>query len=198
MRLKIGTMLLAGILFTQMPANAFSQESVPTKITGPELSALARSTIIALHQANITGNYTVLRDLGAMSFRGNNTSARLSIAFAPLRRSGIDLSKTVVFDPVLTKTPKIDRSGILSLEGFFPTKPKRINFAMSLRYEEGRWRIFSVSVGAGQPKEANQKAQQPNGETPSDSKNENSAANQMNSGKNSDNVIKPRDKPVQE
>lgn len=183
MALKIGTIILAGVLFMQAPVNVFSQESVPTKVTGSELSALARSTIIALHQANITGNYTVLRDLGSMSFRSNNTSARLSIVFAPLRRSDIDLSKSVVFDPVLTKTPKIDRSGVLSLEGFFPTKPKRINFAMSLRFEEGIWRVFSISVGAGQPKANPKKLQSGPAET---------------IDKNGSNLVRPREKPTRQ
>jgi hypothetical protein len=41
-----------------------------------------RSALLALDQANKTGNYTVLRELGAPGFQAANTAARLSEIFA--------------------------------------------------------------------------------------------------------------------
>jgi len=63
---------------------------------------LLRNTLVALHQANITGNYTVLRDLGAPGFRDANSATRLSEIFAPIRSRGVDLSRVVLIDPNLT------------------------------------------------------------------------------------------------
>ena len=46
------------------------------------VATLIRSSLLALHHANVTGNYTVLRDLSAPSFRSRNTAADLSGSFA--------------------------------------------------------------------------------------------------------------------
>src|SRR5260370_41148825 len=56
---------------------------------------LIRSTLLALDQANKTGNYTVLRDLGSPGFQ-TNTAARLAEIFASQRKDNIDLSGVVV------------------------------------------------------------------------------------------------------
>ena len=52
---------------------------------------MIRSTLLALDHANKTGNYTVLRDLGAPGFQAN-TEARLAEIFAAQRKDNIDLS----------------------------------------------------------------------------------------------------------
>jgi hypothetical protein len=123
----------------------------PQKVSGSEISTLIRTTLVALHQANLTGNYTVLRDLGAMSFQRFNTAVRLGQVFTRIRRAGLDLSPAVLMDAVLTKKPVIDGNGLLHLEGRVPSRPLNIVFKMAFRFEGGRWRIFSLAVGARQP-----------------------------------------------
>lgn len=118
------------------------------KVTGPELSALIRGTLIALQQANSTGNYTVLRDLGAINFRTLNTPVRLGNVYSKIRESEIDLTPVIFLDPLMTKPPIIDRNGILIVEGFFPTEPLNIVFKMGFRFEYGAWRLLSLTVGA--------------------------------------------------
>src|SRR5690348_9504462 len=50
--------------------------------------ALVRSVMLAVDQANKTGNYTVLRDLGSPSFRAANDAAKLAQIFAAIRSQG--------------------------------------------------------------------------------------------------------------
>jgi hypothetical protein len=71
---------------------------------------LIRSTLLALDDANKTGNYTVLRDLGSPGFQAN-TDARLAEIFAPQRRDNIDLSGVAVLDPQLTLLPQVEANG---------------------------------------------------------------------------------------
>src|SRR3954454_15804289 len=52
------------ILISGSLCQAGETTTPPQKVTGPEISILVRSTVLALHQANMTGNYSVLRDLG--------------------------------------------------------------------------------------------------------------------------------------
>jgi hypothetical protein len=64
----------AGAQAPKPPAQSVAPQ--PAQIDRNGVLILIRSTILALDQANKTGNYTVLRDLGAPGFQAN-TAARL-------------------------------------------------------------------------------------------------------------------------
>jgi hypothetical protein len=111
------------------------------------LNLLIRSSIIALNQANQTGNYTVLQDLGAPAFRATNNSARLAQIFGALRQRQLDLSPVLFFTPKLLAEPQIAPNGLLRLVGFFPTEPERVNFELIYQLSDGQWRLFGIAVG---------------------------------------------------
>jgi hypothetical protein len=46
---------------------------------------MIKTTLVALNHANLTGNYTVLRDLGSPRFRAGNDAARLAAIFSPAK-----------------------------------------------------------------------------------------------------------------
>jgi hypothetical protein len=108
------------------------------------LNMMIRNAIIALNQANLTGNYTVLRDLGAPAFQRGNDAARLGLVFAELRAKSADLSPVFFINPTLVQQPAVDRNGVLRLAGYFPTKPERIIFDMSFQQADGRWRLLGL------------------------------------------------------
>src|SRR5262245_31888431 len=62
-----------------------THEPTPAPIDRNGVLILIRSTLLALDQANKTGNYTVLRDLGSPAFQVN-TAARLAEIFVPQRK----------------------------------------------------------------------------------------------------------------
>ncbi len=125
------------------------QPGKPAQIDRNGVLILVRSTLIALDQANKTGNYTVLRDLGAPGFQ-TNTAARLGEIFAGLRRDNLDLSGVAAIDPQLTLLPEIGADGMMHMTGFFPSAPTQINFDLLYAPVNGQWRLFGVSVGLGQ------------------------------------------------
>jgi hypothetical protein len=110
---------------------------------------LIRETLIALDQANKTGNYTVLRDLGSPDFQANS-AARLAEIFAQHRKDNIDLSGVAVIDPQLTLLPQIEGNGLMHMAGFFPSVPTQVNFELAYAPVGGRWRLFALSVSFGQ------------------------------------------------
>jgi hypothetical protein len=121
----------------------------PAQIDRNGVLILIRSTILALDQANKTGNYTVLRDLGAPGFQANN-AARLAEIFATQRRDNLDLSGVAVIDPQLTVLPQIEANGMMRMAGFFPSVPQQVNFEMLFAPVSGQWRLFGLSVNIGQ------------------------------------------------
>jgi hypothetical protein len=108
---------------------------------------LIRSTLGTLNDAIQTGNFTVLRDMGAPSFREANSATRLGQAFSDIASKGIDLSAVAVIAPQLTEAPALDQQkAILHLKGYFPGKPVQIDFELLYQVVEGRWRVFGLSV----------------------------------------------------
>lgn len=116
-----------------------------------KLELLIRTTIIALNQANATGNYTVLRDLASPNFQSANDPARLAEIFAGLRARKLDLSPILVFPPKLVQPPAIGPDGRLRLTGFFDTKPERVIFDLMFEQVERDWRLFGVALEVAPP-----------------------------------------------
>ena len=110
---------------------------------------LVRSTLLALDHANKTGNYTVLRDIGAPGFQ-SNSAAKLGEIFAKLRNDNLDLSGVAVIDPQLNLLPQIEANGLMHMAGFFPSVPTQVNFDLSFAPVNGQWRLFGISVSIGQ------------------------------------------------
>lgn len=110
-----------------------------------KLDLLVRTTVIAINQANITGNYTVFRDLTTPVFQSQNSPARLAEIFATLRKRNLDLSPVVFFPAKFQRPPAIE-SGYLHLTGFFATRPEQVNFDFAYQNFNGRWLIAGVSL----------------------------------------------------
>lgn len=126
-----------------------AQAPKPAQIDRNGVLILIRSSLLALDQANKTGNYTVLRDIGAPGFQ-SNTAARLGEIFAKLRNDNLDLSGVAVIDPQLNLLPQIEANGLMHMAGFFPSVPAQVNFELSFAPVSGQWRLFGISVSIGQ------------------------------------------------
>lgn len=107
---------------------------------------LIRGPLTALHQANVTGNYGVLRDLGGPSFRVN-TAAELARLFEPVR-AGLDMAQVLVIEPVVTRGPLLDEQGLLRLTGFFPFSNYQLAFDIAYEAAEREWKLYGLSVAA--------------------------------------------------
>jgi len=134
----------------QSPQQQNAQAPKPANIDRNGVLMLVRSSLLALDQANKTGNYTVLRDLGAPGFQVANNAARLAEIFVKLRNDKVDLSGVAVIDPQLSLLPQIEQNGLMHMAGFFPSVPSQVNFELIFAPVEGQWRLFGISVSIGQ------------------------------------------------
>ena len=110
------------------------------------LFIMIKTMLIAFNNANITGNYTVLRDLASPNFQQANTSARLGEFFQLERNKNIDISPIVLLEPRLLRPASIDARGRLMVEGYFPSKPNQVNFVLAFEIVAGRWRLYALGV----------------------------------------------------
>ena len=79
------------------------------------LTVIIKDAIIALNQANATGNYSVLRDMGTPVLRESFDQTALAAAFVNLRARKIDLSPAYFLSPNLTKKPELNKDNELVL-----------------------------------------------------------------------------------
>jgi hypothetical protein len=141
--------LLSVLALSWKEAFAQSDKSnvVPAQLSGPEISALIRGTLISIDNANLTGNYTVLRDLGSSTFKTKNTASLLSDTFRPIREKGISLSATILHDPRLIQKPELSSTGLLKVKGAFLTQPENVTFDLAFQYETGFWAVDYIAIG---------------------------------------------------
>ena len=132
-------------------ANDENNQQHNSNIPSPEfLLALVRSTIIAIDNGMMTGNFTVLRDMGVPRFASQNSPTTLGVAFKSLMDKGIRFRAAAITTPTLTVAPFINKDNALVLEGKFPTRPLEINFVMSFQVYQGGWRLASLNIGTSQ------------------------------------------------
>jgi hypothetical protein len=111
-----------------------------------QMAMMIQTSVVALSQANLTGNFTVLHALGAPSFQKANTPAKLFEIFKDLRDRNIDLTPVILFSPVLLREPAINEQGMLHLVGYYKTSPQQVHFELLFQPVGGQWRLFGISV----------------------------------------------------
>ncbi len=132
--------------FAQAPAAQQPQEAAPAIPDDMRLILLIRNAVVALNQANTTGNYTVLREMGTPNFQMANSPARLTEIFAALRTRKIDLSPVMVINPKLSSAPGIQDGQVLRLTGFFPTAPEQVQFDLAFQRLGEQWLLAGIAV----------------------------------------------------
>jgi hypothetical protein len=149
MGLGLAALFAAGLFCAPALAQAAKKPAAaPTQAQLDKNGALIliRSSLLALDQANKTGSYTVLRDIGAPGFQDANTAAKLGDVFANLRRDGVDLSGVAVLEPQLTAIPQVEANRMMRMVGVFPSVPTQIKFEVLYAPVQGQWRLYGVSV----------------------------------------------------
>jgi len=113
----------------QIAPVASARPDAPLVPSAEELVSLVRNVLLAVNDANLTGNYTVLRDLSA-----------------PIRQQGTDFSIVAVATPRFVQLPTFTPQGYLRVNGEFISSP-RITFDIFFQHVAGRWRPYAIGVG---------------------------------------------------
>lgn len=128
------------------PAGAKPGQPAATLPPQGKVLALFRATMLAIDHGMKTGNFTVVRDLGSVSFRKSNSAAKLGQIFESLGANQVDLLAAAIVDPQFTKAPSLTPEKMLYLTGLLPIAPRAAAFEMLLELEDGEWRVFAVAI----------------------------------------------------
>lgn len=111
----------------------------------PQHLYLVRSTLATLADANRTGNYSVLRDLGAPAFQARHSAADLAVAFSDLRQRASDLSVVLLADPAPATATETE-AGLLRLAGAFAAPAQLLRYTLDFAPVAGHWRLVGLTV----------------------------------------------------
>lgn len=107
---------------------------------------LVRSTLMAVGDANRTGNYAVLRDLAAPPFQSANSPANLASVFAGLRQSGLDLRRAAMAEPHFDGQPAVGADGVLRMRGRLAGPLADVAFALAYVTVADDWRLIEITI----------------------------------------------------
>ena len=140
----VGVLSPAALAQVAQPGRpAISSLPVPSEL---ELAKLVWSTMAMVDHANRSGNYSVLRDTSANGFQIQNDPARLGEIFAPIRAMRFDLSNALIVAPTYTGGPTLLQPDVFRVQGYFPLRPSPIFFDFYFQWEQGRWKLFGISI----------------------------------------------------
>lgn len=124
------------------PAVSQQQSQIPQPAG---LLVLIKSSLIALNQANQTGNYSVLHALGSDGLRARSNPQTLAQSFAAFRQRQVNLNPIIYLNPQLTRPAAIEQ-GRLHIVGTFPTTPLQINFDFWFEPSQGQWKFVQLNT----------------------------------------------------
>ncbi|HEU5095969.1 MAG TPA: hypothetical protein VFT77_12465 [Reyranella sp.] len=146
MRAMAGTIGLLVMLVAASSATA--QNKVPGERA---LEALVKATLLTWNDANVTGNYTVFHAKLSKPFRDQFPPDRLKQIFKKFADEDIDIDVVAALKPVYQPVPAIDGDGKLVVNGYFPTEPMRVIFALEFIPSDGEWKLIGINVKTDNP-----------------------------------------------
>ncbi len=150
------------LCLTGLPATLLAQvDDNPIMPKRLEATALIRSTLVTLNDANLTANYAVLRSLSAPDFQARFSSEYLASFFQGMRGKGIDLSTALLQEPVIERARFHTGQKVLQVGGTLDMTPVPLRFIFSYQSIDGRWRIYGLAL------DFDGEAQEPKSLTPS-------------------------------
>lgn len=108
--------------------------------------SLIRSTLATLNDANLTGNYSILRAKSAPAFQTVFTVEKLEQMFEGMRAKRVDLTRAIALDPEIAQARFHTVQKVLQFTGVFRTLPVETRFAFSYQNVGGVWKLYGISL----------------------------------------------------
>lgn len=140
------------------PSTGAKNASAPFEVPHVNvLSKMIQSHMAALSNAIVTNNFSVLRGLGTPQFQNANSPQALAQTFSPFRQNGLDISRVVIYTPILQDPPVVDGEGRLRLKGYYNTTPSRVLFDLTFLPASGKWKLDAISAFVEAPGQASER-----------------------------------------
>jgi hypothetical protein len=111
-----------------------------------QLAALTNQSVMLLAQSVSKDDFSELYNSIAKVWQKQMTREELRNEFKDFIDKKIPLTIIKGTAPVFSEKPYFDSSGMLILNGQYPSKPFRVEFRLAFLNEESTWRLAAVNV----------------------------------------------------
>lgn len=94
----------------------------------------------------------------ALSWQRQTTPEKFAEVFAETMSKRMDFTVLEQLEPVIEPAMALDEDGELTLEGYFPTSPNRVNFKQTYSYEGLEWKLVGFRFSIRPPESADKKS----------------------------------------
>jgi hypothetical protein len=84
-------------------------------------------------------------------FRDQHSPEKLAEVFKGFRDQNIDLDLIAVNQPTPAEEAKVDDRGVLTLKGYFDTRPSRVHYDLAFIMSDGDWKLIRINVNIKEP-----------------------------------------------
>jgi hypothetical protein len=122
-----------------------AEESSPTIPSKPDQAVLIKRSMhdfaLSVNSKDMEHFHGTVSQLWQRQF----TTEKFNEVFGKIYDSGLDLTVLDGFEPIVEPVSNLGEHGELVLKGYFPTKPKQVQFEQKYIYEGIGWKLFGFS-----------------------------------------------------
>ncbi|MFL6530903.1 MAG: hypothetical protein ACJ8KX_10575 [Chthoniobacterales bacterium] len=122
--------------------------AVPKVPPPAELKTLARDSLLQFNDAVQAKDFTTFHKKISNLWREQITPDQLLKAFGSFIEQNMNIASIATVDPVFEPAPAIDSDGVLTVQGYYATKPNKVTFRLKYYNESGAWKLIGVKLDA--------------------------------------------------
>jgi hypothetical protein len=111
-----------------------------------ELRQLVRENLLRFNDAIAAKSFDAFYDSVSVKWQDQLTKGQLQREFQPFIDKKITIAGIEKVEPIWDAPITVGTDGLLTLSGYFPTQPYRVNFALKFLYELPAWKLFGLDV----------------------------------------------------
>lgn len=127
-------------------AGILSEDASGVPPTGAEEIALVRQTMNAFAKAVNARSFKQFHSSVSILWQKQIGADQLNQVFKPFMDADLDLLFLDNYMPIFDETPTVDPEGVLSIKGYYPTKPSRVYFDFGYIREGAEWKLVKTHV----------------------------------------------------
>ena len=129
-------LIIAAVAFAATP-------KVPSET---ELKSMTLDTLLAFNKGVKAKDFSGFYKEIAKLWQEQTSAEKLQALFQDFIDKGLDISPIKKLEPVFNKPAEINSDGVLVINGYYPTTPKRVVFRLQYLQEEGDWKLVGIKL----------------------------------------------------
>ena len=125
---------------------AFTFAATPKVPSETELKSMTLDTLLTFNKGVQAKDFTGFYKEIAKLWQEQTSPEKLQALFQDFIDKGLDISPIKKLEPVFNKPAEINSDGVLVINGYYPTTPKRVVFRLQYLQEEGDWKLVGIKL----------------------------------------------------